>query len=94
MQKRGKIIIIVLFICLIGSLLFLLSEYNRYFITNNELISLQKELNETNDELNSVLLKKEELESEEQIISDEKKVQIKQYQKWLRQNQILKDLIK
>lgn len=89
-----KIGICVLLICLIGSLAILLFEYVRYSDVNNELIALKKEVNETYDKLSIISDDISKLKLEEEKISNEKKSEIEQYQKWVRQNQILKDLIK
>lgn len=89
-----KIGICVLLICLIGSFSILLFEYVRYSDVNNELITLQKEVNETYDKLSIISDDIAKLKLEEEKISNEKKSEIEQYQKWVRQNQILKDLIK
>ena len=89
-----KIGICVLLICLIGSLAILLFEYVRYSDVNNELIALKKEVNETYDKLSIISDDIAKLKLEEEKISNEKKSEIEQYQKWVRQNQILKDLIK
>ena len=89
-----KIGIYVLLICLIGSFTILLFEYAHYSYANKKLIVLQKELNETYDKLRSISDDIAKLKLEEEIISNEKKNEIEQYQKWVRQNQILKDLIK
>ena len=89
-----KIGICVLLICLIGSLAILLFEYVRYSDVNNELITLKKEVNETYDKLSIISDDIAKLKLEEEKISNEKKSEIEQYQKWVRQNQILKDLIK
>lgn len=91
MKKTG---ICVLLICLIGSFAILLFEYVRYSDVNNELITLQKEVNETYDKLSIISDDIAKLKLEEEKISNEKKIEIEQYQKWVRQNQILKDLIK
>jgi len=61
---------------------------------NNELITLKKEVNETYDKLSIISDDIAKLKLEEEKISNEKKSEIEQYQKWVRQNQILKDLIK
>ena len=89
-----KIGICVLLICLIGSFTILLFEYVRYSDANKKLIVLQKELNETYDKLSIISDDIAKLKLEEEKISNEKKSEIEQYQKWVRQNQILKDLIK
>lgn len=89
-----KIGICVLLICLIGSFTILLFEYVRYSDANKKLIALQKELNGTYDKLSAISDDVAKLKLEEEIISNEKKNEIEQYQKWVRQNQILKDLIK
>ena len=89
-----KIGICVLLICLIGSFAILLFEYVRYSDANKKLIALQKELNGTYDKLSAISDDVAKLKLEEEIISNEKKNEIEQYQKWVRQNQILKDLIK
>jgi len=69
-------------------------EYTRYSDVNNQLITLQKEVNESSNRLSDISDDISKLKLEEETISNEKKFQINQYQKWLRQNQILKDLIK
>ena len=89
-----KIGICVLLICLIGSFTILLFEYVRYSDANKKLIALQKELNGTYDKLSAISDDVAKLKLEEEIISNEKKNEIEQYQKWVRQNQILKDPIK
>lgn len=89
-----KIGICFLLICLIGSFTILLFEYVRYSDANKKLIALQKELNGTYDKLSAISDDVAKLKLEEEIISNEKKNEIEQYQKWVRQNQILKDLIK
>jgi len=88
-----KIGIYFLIICLIGSFALLLFEYSRYSDVNNKYIALQKEINATSDRLSSISGDMERLKLEEETTSNEKKITIEQYQKWLRQNQILKDLI-
>lgn len=89
-----KPIIYILFICLLISFALLWLEYTRYSDVNNQLITLQKEVNESSNRLSDISDDISKLKLEEETISNEKKFQINQYQKWLRQNQILKDLIK
>lgn len=91
MKKAG---IYILLICLIASFALLFLEYTRYSDINNEYIVLQEKVNDAYDRLSTVSDKIAELKAEEEAVGEEKKIQIKQYQKWLRQNQILKDLIK
>ena len=88
-----KIGIYFLIICLIGSFALLLLEYSHYSDVNNKYIALQKDVEEAFYRLSTISDDIEKLKFEEEIISNEKKFEIEQYQKWLRQNQNLKDLI-
>lgn len=93
-MKKATILILLICLCLIGSFVFLFFEYSKYSDTNNKYITLQKEVDEIHDKLRIVSDDKAKLKLEEETINNEKKIQIEQYQKWERQNQILKDLIK
>jgi len=89
-----KLIIYILLICLIISFALLYFEYTRYSEVNNRYIALQDEVNNSSNKLRDISDDIAKLKLEEETISNEKKFQIDQYQKWQRQNQILKDLIK
>ena len=89
-----KLIIYILLICLIISFALLYFEYTRYSEVNNRYIALQDEVNNSSNKLRDISDDIAKLKLEEETISNEKKFQIDQYQKWQRQNQILKDLMK
>lgn len=89
MVKTG---IYILLICVIGSFGILWSEYTHYSDVHNQFITLQNEVNETYNRLSLISDDIVGLKLEEETINNEKKIQIEQYKKWLRQNQILKDL--
>ena len=82
------------FISLVISFALLYFEYIRYSEVNNRYIALQDEINKSSNKLRDISDDIAKLKLEEETISNEKKFQIDQYQKWQRQNQILKDLIK
>ncbi|MGI6423604.1 MAG: hypothetical protein ACOX0X_03260 [Candidatus Dojkabacteria bacterium] len=94
MKKTGIYILIISLICLIGSFVLLFFEYTHYSDADNRLVILQKEVNKNSDRLNILSDEITRLKLEEETISSEKNIQIEQYKKWVRQNQILKDLIK
>ena len=94
MKKTGIYILIISLICLIGSFVLLFFEYTYYSDADNRLVILQKEVNKNSDRLNILSDEITRLKLEEETISSEKNIQIEQYKKWVRQNQILKDLIK
>ena len=93
-MKKTVIYLFIFFISLAISFALLYFEYTRYSEVNNRYIALQDEVNKSSNKLSDISDDIVKLKSEEETISNEKKFQIDQYQKWLRQNQILKDLIK
>ncbi|MGI6484403.1 MAG: hypothetical protein ACOX0R_02170 [Candidatus Dojkabacteria bacterium] len=93
-MKKTVIYLFIFFISLVISFALLYFEYTRYSEVNNRYIALQDEVNKSSNKLSDISDDIVKLKSEEETISNEKKFQIDQYQKWLRQNQILKDLIK
>lgn len=88
-----KIIIYFSLVVLAGSLVFTFLEYNKYSKKKNELTTLQNNIEKTFNQLTSIDETVQNLKLEEQRINEEKKEQKDKYQKWERQNQVLKDLL-
>ncbi len=88
-----KIIICFSLVVLAGSLVFTFLEYNKYSKKKNELTTLQNNIEKTFNQLTSIDETIQNLKLEEQRINEEKKEQKDKYQKWERQNQVLKDLL-
>ncbi|MGI6309372.1 MAG: hypothetical protein ACOXZW_01415 [Bacilli bacterium] len=80
--------------CLVGSFIFLLLEYKKYINLNDESVFLNKEITNLKAQLEEIPLTISNLEEEEKEIKLAKDKPIKEYEKWVRQNQILEDLLK
>ncbi|MFA5602850.1 MAG: hypothetical protein WDA21_03905 [Bacilli bacterium] len=89
----GKNFLKLLIVLLIGTSVLLFFQYKNYLNKKNDLIILKSEVNNYYIQLDDVSSNIYDLILEEEKINNEKEKQIGQYQKWVRQNQILKELL-
>ena len=77
-----------------GSIIYSLFNYISYYEKQQKLTTLTTEVTERYEQLNDIAETILKLELEAKEINKEKEKQIEEYQKWVRQNQILEDLLK
>lgn len=84
----------ILFISLSFSFVFVFIEYIKYSNIRTELTNVKDEYHATYNNLNNIYATISDSKLEKENISKEKEIQLKIYQKWKNQNEILEDLLK
>ena len=80
--------------CLVGSFILLIIEYKKCVNLKAELVILNKEITKPKSPIRRNSLTVSNLEAAQKEIKLAKDKPIKEYEKWVRQNQILEDLLK
>ncbi|MFA5459426.1 MAG: hypothetical protein WC267_02550 [Bacilli bacterium] len=80
--------------CLVGSFILLIIEYKKCVNLKAESVILNKEITNLKAQLEEIPLTVSNLEAAQKEIKLAKDKPIKEYEKWVRQNQILEDLLK
>ncbi|NLL44054.1 MAG: hypothetical protein GX247_00085 [Mollicutes bacterium] len=90
MKKSLMICLLVVFVI---SLVITAFEYKRQLDLEKELVDMKSEISNMYKKFYDITEEITNLKLEEQTLEVEKKKQIEQYEKWLRHNQILEDLL-
>lgn len=89
-----KVVLFVLGFVLICSLSLLFVVYNKNLRLKEELVTSKNDIKDKKEEVKNIAKNINDLEIEKENLTNQKKEQIKQYEKWIRQNQNLEDLLK